>query len=137
MAEEGELLIGKGDGNLHSVEPSGSLQNSHELQEPKKVRSDAEENDGCLLAKNIYIYTHMLIYIYVCVYICVYYMYHRARSRIFKNWERIYIYICMFNQRTMYVHIDMYVQVISVYVYIYTHINRDTVWFILSMFMGG
>ena len=36
VAEEGELLIGKGDGNLHSVEPSGSLQNSHELQEPLK-----------------------------------------------------------------------------------------------------
>ena len=61
MAEEGELLIGKGDGNLHSVEPSGSLQNSHELQEPKKVRSDAEENDGCLLAKNIYMYIICII----------------------------------------------------------------------------
>ena len=83
MAEEGELLIGKGDGNLHSVEPSGSLQNSHELQEPLKL-GDAEQNDGCLLAKNIYIYIYTYAYIYMCV-IYIYIMYHRARSRIFKN----------------------------------------------------
>ena len=127
MAEEGELLIGKGDGNLHSVEPSGSLQNSHELQEPKKVRSDAEENDGCLLAKNIYIYIyiHICLYIYMCVFIYIY-MYIICIIELDQEYLRtenvyIYIYICMFNQRTMYVHIDMYVpsyKCVCIYIHI-------------------
>lgn len=35
VAEKRKLLVREGDGNFHTVEPLGGLQNSHQLQEPQ------------------------------------------------------------------------------------------------------